>query len=164
MRRIPFLLALMTLAGTAQARTVDELPATSLSPTSGTATIASSRLPDGKVVKYSIAWTSDSAGRVTATVPDMYGYILRVTTNPGDSTAAPSDNYDIVLNDEDTTDTLQGLGANRDESTVETITPHVGNVATGALIPMPVAGDLYLLITNAGDANSGVIRVYMKEE
>lgn len=136
----------------------------SLNPTSGTATIASRSLPGGSVKVYSIAWTSDSAGRVTATVPDMFGFILRVTTNPGDSTAAPSDNYDIVLNDEDTTDTLQGLGANRDQATVETITPMIGNVNAGALSPIPVAGDLYLLITNAGDANSGVIRIFMKEE
>ena len=112
-----------------------------------------------------LAWTSDAAGAVsgTATTRKVSGVILRVTTIPADG---PTDNYDVVLNDEDGIDVLQGFGADRDTTNAETITPLVSTTLSGNPVamgtPVAVNSTLTLVIANAGNAKSGTVRVYYR--
>ena len=114
--------------------------------------------------KIEIEWTSDTggdSGKVTANICEEYnvnggrfdrlrGFITRVTTNPG--TTAPTDDYDIVLNDEDGVDVMAGALANRDTANSETV-----------IISDPpyIDSELTLVITNAGDTKDGKITIYM---
>jgi len=95
-----------------------------------------------------LSWTADAAA---ATVPnkvidvstyDVMGwYLYSAETNPG--TTAPTDNYDIVINDADGVDIAGGLLMNRDTSTTELVC--VGISAHGYPI---VRGNLTFVLSN----------------
>lgn len=73
----------------------------------------------GAVRRLVFAVTADAAA---ATVPDtvlpaIEGRLLALVTNPG--ATAPTDNYDVTLEDGDGLDRLQGVGANRDTANSE---------------------------------------------
>ena len=108
-----------------------------------------------------ITWNSSSAGNVTATIPAIDGVLMRVTFDPSAS-AAPSASYDIVVNDVDSFDVLRGAGANLSA----TVTTSPGIFATDASYgyPMPINGALTLAVTNAGNAKTGLIRLYIRRE
>lgn len=53
----------------------------------------------------------------TLAMPAFDGRILSLTTDPG--ATAPTDNWDVVLNDADGFDLLGGAGANRDTANTE---------------------------------------------
>jgi hypothetical protein len=63
--------------------------------------------------------TGDAAdGSIPNTVlPKIEGRLIALITNPG--AVAPTDNYDITLEDSDGLDRLQGTGANRDTANSE---------------------------------------------
>jgi hypothetical protein len=73
----------------------------------------------GVVRRLVFAITADAAnGSVPDTViPTIEGRLLALITNPG--ATAPTDNYDITLEDADGIDRLQGVGANRDTANSE---------------------------------------------
>lgn len=104
--------------------------------------------------KITFSWTSDASGDVngttgsTASIEKVTGTIARLVTNPG--ATAPTDNYDIVLNDEDGADVLGGTGANRDTAVSESLNPNVlvDNVLT-------------LVVSNAGDSKVGTVVLYV---
>lgn len=80
----------------------------------------------------------------TATNSEIIGwYITEVRTNPG--TAAPTDDYDIVINDSDGIDLMGGRLADRDATNSEATAPAI---ATGVFWPRPIDGALSLVITN----------------
>jgi len=140
-------------------------PASALTVTSGTVTVTVTgaytgrALPDElKVVAYS--WTSDASGQVTATLSEIEGEIVRLVVNPADGASSPTANYDAVCNDVDGNDILGGQGANLSQSANLNTTLHVTN---GTLpLAIVVYGNHTLLITNAGNTQSGLIRFYVR--
>ena len=83
--------------------------------------------------------------------------MLRWATNP--SSTAPSDNYDIVVNDEDGIDIAAGGLANRDTSNSEQVLTG-GDAKDGAAFD----GALSLVVSNAGNTKEGVLRMYYQGE
>ena len=72
------------------------------------------------LLEITLTATGDSSdGTIPDTVltPKFSGQLLSLKTNPG--ATAPTDNYDITIEDGDAIDVLQGVGANRDTSNSE---------------------------------------------
>lgn len=109
----------------------------------------------GTVKKVAFAWTSDAVGAATATTTEAYsGEIRRLVTKPGAGGVQPTDLYDVVVNDEDTTDVLMGAGVNRSNvNTEQVLASSLGVVANDKLS---------LSITNAGSAKSGTVYLYIR--
>ena len=110
----------------------------------------------GTVKKIGIAWTtaSSSGGTTTGTTTNAFsGAIKRLVTVPDTSTSVAA-NYDIVLNDQDSTDTLMGAGANRHSANTEQV-----NAASLGI----VANDkLTFTVTNASSSAGGACYVYIR--
>lgn len=105
----------------------------------------------GGIQVKTLTWTSDASGDVNGTTWNWAGAVLRVVTNPG--ATAPTDDWDLVLNDADGVDVLGGSGANRDTANSEQIIP--------TNIPF-IAGSIELRISNAGNAKNGTVVIYLK--
>lgn len=104
------------------------------------------------VCKVKWSWTSTAGGVADlATNKSYYGEVVAVVTDP-DGTAAPSADYDITITDVEGYDVLQGAGADRSDTTTETEVPAAKSVAFGKLT---------LNVTNAGNAKSGVVVLYI---
>lgn len=133
----------------------------------GTTTISSSdplQEPRGAGVlkrvgqKIVIDWTSDASGDVNGTSIQLYGFLVKVITNPSGS-AAPTDNYDFYLTDpEDSALDLMGNACeNRDTANTEQVYP----VISGAATP-PYANGVYgIKIANAGNAKQGRVILFL---
>lgn len=119
----------------------------------GTVVVSEERF--GPIKKVSFAWTSTAGGAAGDVTTHAYsGKVERLVTVPGAGGAAPTDDYDVAVLDEDGVDILLGGGANRDTANTE-------QVAASSL--GIVANDkLTLAVTNAGNAKSGVVHVYLK--
>ena len=117
-------------------------------------TVTKTEKISGSVKKLIFAWTSSAGGAADATsVAAFDGKVIGFTTIP-DGGAAPDDNYDVVVTDVDGHDVLVGAGANRDTSNTE----HVDGANLAA-----VAGSLLTLaVTNAGNAKSGTVIVWVR--
>jgi len=106
-------------------------------------------------------WAASAGGAVSGTancqIP-IDGYILMVVTDP--LADAPTDDYDIVLNDQYGVDVMEGNLNNRDTANTEQTMPAVGGVGMPRFVDSYVA----LVISNAGDANDGVIYIYVYRE
>lgn len=103
-------------------------------------------------------WESDAAGDVNGTTScdiPINGYIYMVITDP--SADAPTDDYDIVLNDADGADVMGGQLANRDTSVSEQVIPTVDGVPISRF----VNGSVALVVSNAGASKDGVIIIYI---
>ena len=111
----------------------------------------------GTVKKITCAWTSedggDDAGKAGATTTNAYsGEVIRLCTDPG--TAAPTDDYDVYVYDEDSTDILMGAGADRDTANTEQVlASSLGCVANDKLT---------FYIENAGNAKNGTVYLYIR--
>lgn len=112
---------------------------------------------DHETVKYvQWSWTSDASGDVSGTdTKVLSGVALRYATNPGST--APTDDYDIVINDEDSIDIAAGGLADRDTSNSEQLLTG-GDAKDGAAF----MGVLSLVVSNAGNAKAGVLRMYYR--
>jgi hypothetical protein len=75
----------------------------------------------GFVRRLVVDFVADAAnGSVPDTVlPTIEGRLFELHTNPG--AVAPTDNYDLTLEDAEAIDRLQGLGANRDTANTEAV-------------------------------------------
>lgn len=114
----------------------------------GTTTVT--RNSSNGVEKITFSWTSDGSGDADDATIHVSGEIARVVTNPG--AAAPTDNWDAVLNDADGVDVLAGALANRDTANTEqSFTDPV----------VAVNGDLNLVVSNAGDTKTGTVVLYV---
>ncbi len=112
----------------------------------------------GNVKKIIWAWTCDASGNVNGTggqTANAYnGAIERLVTVPAGGGSAPSDNYDVTILDEDSTDVLLGAGVDRDTANTE----QVARASLGV-----VANDkLTLNIANAGNAKGGTVYLYLR--
>ena len=103
---------------------------------------------------------SDASGAVSGgaalTTFAISGEVLRITTDPG--ATAPTTLYDAVINDVDGFDVGGGLLANRSA----TVTESVGPVANATGSSFFVDGTLELVISNAGNAKVGMVRLYYR--
>ena len=81
------------------------------------------------------------------------GAIMRLVTVPS-GTAAPTADYDIVVNDQDSTDVLMGAGIDRHTSNTEQVlASSLGVVAYDKLT---------LSVTNAGTSKEGTVYLYIR--
>ena len=113
-----------------------------------------------RVQVYTIPWTADGAGSYTETITGVNGVLLRVATDPGNG---PTDNYDVTLTDVAGVDVLAGRGADRDTAVSEHFCPlaPASDGVTATAVPVAVAGDLVLSITNAGAAKTGTVYLFV---
>lgn len=126
----------------------------------GTATVTD--LGVSGVSVLTVDWLSSSTGACTATIGDVYGVIQRITIKPDSGATAPTNAYDVTLSDADGFDVLIGHGANVSSSTVTSFASMVEETTSSGCMPVPVMGSLSLAVTNAGDQNGGIIRLYLK--
>ena len=75
-----------------------------------------------------------------ALVKEFDGRILAITTNPG--ATAPTDNWDVVLNNSDGFDILGAAGANRDTIVTERAAVTDGFVAGDETVTLVVTGNV----------------------
>ena len=126
-------------------------------PDLGTVTLTEEIFNSIKKIKFD--WISVSgggdAGKATKTTTGVYtGEIIRLVTDPGAAPNAPSDNYNVLVNDEDGNDVLMGAGAARDEANTEQIlASSLGCVANDKLS---------LSINSAGNAKQGSVILYIR--
>jgi hypothetical protein len=118
----------------------------------GTVTVSEERLGSLKKIRWE--WLSTAGGAADLQTTYAYnGVIQRLVTDP-DGSAAPTDDYDITITDEDGYDVLMGAGANRDTATTEQVlATSLGCVANDKLT---------LNVANAGSAKAGVVVLYIR--
>lgn len=118
----------------------------------GTVTMAYSETRSIKSITWT--WTSDASGDVSGTdTKYIAGEALRWVTNPG--AAAPTANYDIVVNDVDGVDIAAGVLANRHTTTSEQAYPAAATYHV-------FDGPLSLVVSNAGNAKAGTLTMYYR--
>lgn len=101
-------------------------------------------------------WLSAAGGAADGTTTKKYnGVIWRVVWIPDAGGTAPDPNYDVVVNDDDGADILDGAGADRSQTAIEQLTPILG---IGAV----AQSKLTLGVTNAGAAKGGTVIVYIR--
>lgn len=84
----------------------------------GSITQSHAKLGNIRIVTFTCtADGSDGSFPETAITDKIEGRLIQLVTNPGST--GPQSNYDIVLDDAEALDTLQGVGANRHTSTTE---------------------------------------------
>jgi hypothetical protein len=111
------------------------------------------------IKKIAFSWLSEDgggdAGKATLTTEESYtGEIIRLVTVPSAAPDAPTDHYDVVVNDEDGNDVLMGAGADRsDADTEQVLASSLGCVAND---------QLSLSITSAGNAKKGTVYLYIR--
>jgi hypothetical protein len=104
--------------------------------------------------KITFDWLSSDAGAAGATTTYSYsGKVEQVDLIPDTSTTAPSDQYDVVVNDADGRDILKGYGANCSGTNTISLTRGLGNVSESKLT---------LAVTNGGDAKGGIVVLYIR--
>ena len=113
-------------------------------------------------------WTSDSSsgavsGGAALTPFVVSGQIIRITTVPSAS-AAPTNLYDMVLNDADAVDVAQAFIQNRSTSNTESVAPIMSSIPAGGTLAVGrsifVDSTLELVISNCGTSKAGKVRVY----
>jgi hypothetical protein len=104
-----------------------------------------------------VDWTSDASGNADVSIENMYGWCVKVLTDPGST--APTDNYDITLLDENGFDALESKLVDRDTANKETVYPLV----TGAATPVFLCGTHTFTVANAGNAKVGRAIFYIVE-
>lgn len=117
--------------------------------------------------KVIVDWVSDdSTGAVSGTSAKIVGTLVKAVTDPG--TAAPTDDYDITITDEEGVDVLtnvQSSLANRDTANSEEVYFLVKDAAGTPLAQSvhPVVCDkLTFAVANAGNSKTGQIQLYYR--
>lgn len=117
------------------------------------------------VKKVIASWTSDdTTGAVSGTTGKIVGRLIKAVTDPG--SAAPTDNYDIAITDEEGVDVLavcQSTLANRDTANTEQVYFLVLDAAGTPLAQSvhPVVCDaLTISVTAAGNSKTGQLILY----
>lgn len=114
---------------------------------------------NGYVHKYSAAWISDASGIVSDnSFRVKSGFIEMVKFVPGSGGSQPTDLYDVTVLDADGVDVIRGAGANLSNAAASAATP----ITSVALRYFVEAGALTLTVTNAGNAKSGTVILYVR--
>lgn len=114
-----------------------------------------------QIRKKVITITADSGdGSVPNTAMGLRGWVFMVVTNPG--SPAPTDDYDIVLNDSNGFDIMGGTLANRDQTNTEQAFPLLVGTTYGQRY---VDGSLTMALSN-NIVNSAqiVINIYYERD
>ncbi len=123
----------------------------------------------GGIRKVLIDWTSDASdGTCVITTRKIVGQLIKAVTDPG--ATAPTDNYDIVITDEEGVDVLAacvaaGRLADRDTANSEQAYFFVENVDAAPLASSvhPVVCDkLTISIAAAGNSKLGQLILYYR--
>jgi len=112
---------------------------------------------DGSYKVLQMAWTTDGSGNFTATDTgyDIDGIVILAETIPS-TTAAPTNLYDIVLNNSSGIDVFGGSLSNRSSTTAEQTMPLLNGNYTGVTVMGPLTFD----VTSAGNSKSGTLRIH----
>lgn len=106
-----------------------------------------------KMVKFS--WTSSAGGAADATTTEYYsGAVERMVTVPGSGGDAPTAAYDVAITDKHGIDVLLGAGANRSATAQDSV--------LAASLGFVANTQLTLAVTNAGNAKSGTVYLYIR--
>jgi len=104
--------------------------------------------------KYSVLWTSDASGVVSAnTFAVRDGLLKLVKFIPGAGGVQPTDQYDMTITDADGIDVLAATGANLSNATATATCPNVGTYHKRFI----EAGNLTPVLANAGNAKQGTV-------
>jgi hypothetical protein len=123
----------------------------------------------GGIRKILVDWVSDASdGTCVIVTRKIVGELVRGVTDPG--ATAPTDNYDIVITDEEGVDVLAacvaaGRLADRDTANSEQAYFFVENVDASPLATSrhPVVCDkLTITVTNAGNSKLGQLILYYR--
>ena len=100
-------------------------------------------------------WLCTDAGIVVSETTGAYtGEIIRLITDPDAAGDAPTDNYNVTITDEDGYDVLMGGGLLRDTANTEQV--------LASSLGCCYNSKLELNIADAGDANKGIVILYIK--
>lgn len=122
-----------------------------------------------KVTKYSVAWTSDAAGAVSGNAfPMKTGTIITVEFVPGAGGSQPSDLYDVDLEDAENIPIFDNgggtsIGANLSNAVGSHALPMHGLSTFQLFRRWHHGGDVELLVTNAGNAKSGTVNIFVAD-
>lgn len=107
-----------------------------------------------RVINWS--FTTDASGDASEqTTYAFYGLVQRVVTIP-DGVDTPTAAWDLTIEDEDTVDTLDGNGLNRDSGGTGAIEQCVPANKVAA-----VASKLTFKVANGGNTKKGVVKAYI---
>ena len=111
---------------------------------------------EGPIKRLTFAWACASDGTATGATGGTYsGKIVGLATVPSTGGTQPDDNYDVVINDDNSVDVLFGAGDSRDETNAE----YVLEASLGSV----VNSILTLEISGAGVVdNAGTVYLYFK--
>ena len=108
---------------------------------------------DSSMEVIRVEWTADGSGDVTAIVP-IRGYVYMIVTDP--DTNAPTTLYDMVINDNDGVDIMEGGLADLSATVSNQFSPTVGGSAGARW----AQGALTIVVSNAGAGNQGEVIIY----
>lgn len=106
--------------------------------------------------KVVFAWVAAGGAVSGQSTFHIDGIIQEIATIPGVSGVQPDDNYDIVINDENSIDIADGLLANRSESATQRVNPF-DTVGLLTDYKRYVSSDLDVVVSNAGATNEGQV-------
>ena len=119
----------------------------------GSIVVTSSDVGDG-ITKYSIVWTSDASGNVSASTLDLRrGRLRQVKYVPGSGGSQPTSGYTATLIDADGVDLLAGGGATLSNSAATISAPTTPLFIESQTVTPTVSG--------GGNAKSGTINLYV---
>lgn len=128
-------------------------------------------LGEGPYRVYKMVWVSADPEdfTATATTEEINGVVMLVEFIPS-ATAAPSDNYDITLRNDQGIDILGDSGAAGSEAydgagaNLDTAVPSMKRpLLTAVYTDIPVMGTLTLDVFNAGAAKGGTVRIHYRK-
>jgi len=123
----------------------------------GAGSITASVAPAKNTAKHTIRWTSDASGAVSGpTFTLTTGDIVRIELEPGTGGSQPSIGYDLQITTEAGFDILQGQGADLSNSSAA---PPI----LGPGMRVTSAESFGLVVANAGNAKSGVVRIWIDQ-
>lgn len=124
----------------------------------------------GRIRKIIIDFlTDDAAGTATVTTRAISGELIKVVTDPGST--APSDNWDVVLTDDEGVDlsvhlsdaAIAALIARDTANSEETYLPLEDEAGTARIGLWPVVcGPLTVSLANAGNAKTAQVIIYYR--
>ncbi len=118
-------------------------------------TVTTTEVMHSSVQKIKFAWVSSAGGAADGTTTNyLTGQIVGAVFVPGSGADQPTDQYDVTIVDSDGNDVLAGQGAN------------LSNAAPvyklAANMTACVESKLTLGVTNAGNAKSGTIYLFVR--
>ncbi len=121
---------------------------------------------NGPTKRIDLDWVSGTNGVVdVATTNVVNGRLERVVFKPDSGGTQPDANYDVELHDLDGFDVLAGFGTNLSQTVSTSVAPGQSlddNNGSTNPVPYSVESKLTLKVFNAGSANGGIVRLYVR--